>query len=234
MLFLLVAAAVVDPFSGLTLDLPLDDPRLCVATPMTATREEFCDPKATLAAFEAAPASTLTALWRKPEAIFISVAAPRKLPDEAFSVAFNEAVKGVATVQEINGKSYAGYILRGPYHDVFIGSNPKISLLEDWLATARFDVSKKIHTRPKLKTGKEVPLIPGGLLSQLRGKRGAILVRVRISAAGTVDSAAILRSTIPLLDDLIATHCKQWVFEPTVVDGKPAAVEFLQPFNFIF
>ena len=69
----------------------------------------------------------------------------------------------------------------------------------------------------------------------LAGSKGVILAKVRINRDGSVDSVEIVRSTMPLLDDVVRKHILgSWKFEPTILAGKPVAVEFLQPFSFIF
>ena len=59
-------------------------------------------------------------------------------------------------------------------------------------------------------------------------------MKFRIRADGSVDSVEIIKSTMPLLDDLMKKHVMGWKFEPTINNGRAVPVEFSQPFTFAF
>lgn len=93
---------------------------------------------------------------------------------------------------------------------------------------------ERVSKAPGLMSGEKEPPIPANLLPQLRGSKGVILVRMRINADGKVDSVEIVRSTIPLLDDIVRRHIMGWRFEPPMIAGRATRVEVLQPFSFRF
>jgi len=92
----------------------------------------------------------------------------------------------------------------------------------------------RISKMPKLKSGEEKPPVPQNLLPMLRGSKGIILAKIRIGREGKVDSVEIVRSTMPLLEDIVRKHLMGLVFEPTVVGGRAVSVEVLQPYSFVF
>jgi protein TonB len=93
---------------------------------------------------------------------------------------------------------------------------------------------ERISKAPRLVVGEKQPAIPGNLLPTLRGSKGIMYIKFRIRADGTVDSIEIIKSTIPLLDDIMKRHVMSWKFEPSIINGRAVAVEFSQPFSFVF
>jgi protein TonB len=93
---------------------------------------------------------------------------------------------------------------------------------------------ERLSKAPKLLVGEKQPAIPGNLLPMLRGSKGLMYIKFRIRADGTVDSIEIIKSTIPLLDDIMKKHVLSWKFEPSIINGRAVAVEFSQPFSFVF
>jgi protein TonB len=87
---------------------------------------------------------------------------------------------------------------------------------------------------PTLKRGEEQPGIPGNLLPMLRGSKGIILAKIRIGRDGKVDSVEIVRSTMPLLEDILRKHIMSLVFEPTILGGRQVSIEVLQAYRFSF
>ncbi len=61
--------------------------------------------------------------------------------------------------------------------------------------------------------------------------QGRVVVEAIIGATGTVVAAKVLRS-VPLLDQAALDAVKQWVYEPTVVNGKPTPVVVTVTVNF--
>ena len=93
---------------------------------------------------------------------------------------------------------------------------------------------ERVSKPPRLIEGEKQPPIPGSLMPALRGSKGLIYVKFRIGADGKVDSVEIIRSTMPLLDDIIKKHVSTWRYEPTMISGRAVAIEFSQPFTFAF
>jgi len=54
---------------------------------------------------------------------------------------------------------------------------------------------------------------------------GVVILSVKTDESGQVIDAMVLRS-IPLLDPAAIAAVKQWVYEPTVIDGKPVKMVF--------
>ncbi len=77
--------------------------------------------------------------------------------------------------------------------------------------------------------GRTTPQIAPELLPGLRGRKGVILVKVRVRASGDVAGAFIVRSTMPELDKTVLKLVSSWRFVPPGQN-----VEFLQPFSFLF
>ena len=61
--------------------------------------------------------------------------------------------------------------------------------------------------------------------------QGRVVVEATIGATGTVVEAKVVRS-IPLLDQAALDAVKQWVYEPTIVNGKPTPVIMTVTVNF--
>jgi protein TonB len=62
--------------------------------------------------------------------------------------------------------------------------------------------------------------------------QGRVVVEATIGATGTVVDAKVVRS-IPLLDQAALDAVKQWVYEPTIVKGKPTPVVMTVTVNFV-
>jgi len=62
-------------------------------------------------------------------------------------------------------------------------------------------------------------------IARMAGVQGVVILSVRTDETGKVVDAIVLRS-IPLLDQAAIDAVRQWVYEPTVIDGKPAPVVF--------
>jgi len=93
----------------------------------------------------------------------------------------------------------------------------------------------KVSKAPGRVSGEKEPSIPPQLLETLRGSKGIILVKIKINTSGAVDEVEIVRSTLPLLNDVVRKHIMAfWKFDPPISGGRPVKVEFLQPFSFIF
>lgn len=60
---------------------------------------------------------------------------------------------------------------------------------------------------------------------------GRVVIEATISPAGTVSDAKVIRS-IPMLDQAAVDAVKQWVYEPTIIHGKPVAVIMTVTVNF--
>ena len=63
------------------------------------------------------------------------------------------------------------------------------------------------------------------------GVHGMVVLEIVIGADGKVESAKVLRS-IPLLDQAAIDAVKQWVFEPTHLNGRPVPVIMTATVNF--
>jgi len=70
---------------------------------------------------------------------------------------------------------------------------------------------------PPVAISQELPRFPGAV--RPGGVKG--VVEVVISEAGTVQSAAMLVSTVPSYDKLLLTAANRWLYYPATVDGKP-------------
>jgi len=57
-------------------------------------------------------------------------------------------------------------------------------------------------------------------VARTSGVQGVVILEVKTDVTGRVQDPKVLRS-IPLLDQAAIDAVKQWVYEPTVVDGKP-------------
>jgi TonB family protein len=62
--------------------------------------------------------------------------------------------------------------------------------------------------------------------------KGVVLLDVTIAADGSVADTRVLRS-IQLLDQAAIDAVRQWKFEPTLVNGRPVAVQMLIYINFV-
>jgi TonB family protein len=65
------------------------------------------------------------------------------------------------------------------------------------------------------------------------GRTATVVLQIGISAAGTVDQAAIVESGGTAFDAAAMQAVKQFVFEPAELDGKPAAIRILYRYEFV-
>lgn|GEM_PF-3082926 len=94
---------------------------------------------------------------------------------------------------------------------------------------------RSLSRAPLLVRGEREPQISASLMELLRGSKGVVLLKVRIGIKGEVEQVDIVRSTFPLLNEVLVKHIRaNWQFEPSLSGGKPARVEYLQPFSFVF
>ncbi len=61
---------------------------------------------------------------------------------------------------------------------------------------------------------------------------GTVILEATVDVKGAVQSVKILRS-VPALDQAAIDAVKQWVYEPTLIDGKPRAVVFTVTVRFV-
>jgi TonB family protein len=76
------------------------------------------------------------------------------------------------------------------------------------------------EVQPPAKVRNVEPVYPAE--ARQAGVRGAVVVRITIGTDGTVNDAQVVRSVPPLEAALDAV--REWMFEPTVVAGKPVEV----------
>jgi TonB family protein len=88
-------------------------------------------------------------------------------------------------------------------------------------------VGGNIRTPQKIKHAD--PVMPE--VARQAGARGMVIVEIIIAADGTVQQAKVLRS-IPLLDQAAIDAVKQWVYEPTHLNGSPVPVIMTVTVNF--
>lgn len=94
---------------------------------------------------------------------------------------------------------------------------------------------ERVSRAPTRISGDRDPPVPSSLLTQLRGSKGVVLVKIRISQSGTIDAVEMVRSTIPLLNDIVRNHIMaNWKFEAPLNAGEPTRIEYLQTFTFVF
>jgi protein TonB len=63
------------------------------------------------------------------------------------------------------------------------------------------------------------------------GVSGVVVIEIKIATDGSVAEAAVLRS-IPLLDQAALDAVRQWVYEPTLLNGEPVEVLVTVTVNF--
>ena len=68
-------------------------------------------------------------------------------------------------------------------------------------------------------------------MARVAGVAGAVVVEVIVSETGAIESARVI-SGHPLLRDNALAAAKNWVFEPTILDGVPVKVVGTITFNF--
>lgn len=94
---------------------------------------------------------------------------------------------------------------------------------------------RSVSRAPLLIHGEREPLLSAGILELLRGSKGVVLLKVRIGVRGEVEQVDIVRSTLPLLNEILVKHIRSnWQFESSLSGGQPVRVEYLQPFSFVF
>ena len=77
------------------------------------------------------------------------------------------------------------------------------------------------EVQPPAKVRDVEPVYPAE--ARQAGVRGAVVVRITIGTDGTVNDAQVVRS-VPPLDQAALNAVREWMFEPTVVAGKPVEV----------
>ena len=65
------------------------------------------------------------------------------------------------------------------------------------------------------------------------GTQGQVVVVVKVGADGSVKDARIAQSLGRAFDDAALAAVRQWEFDPGLVDGKPAEVEYRLTINFV-
>jgi TonB family protein len=68
---------------------------------------------------------------------------------------------------------------------------------------------------------------------QKAGKSASVVVKVAISATGTVDAVEVATSAGAAFDAAALEAVKQFVFEPAEIDGKPAPIRILYKYEFV-
>jgi protein TonB len=63
------------------------------------------------------------------------------------------------------------------------------------------------------------------------GVSGIVIIEVRIGQDGSIVAAQVVRS-IPLLDNAALEAVRQWMFEPTLLNGVPVDVIMMVTVNF--
>jgi TonB family protein len=66
------------------------------------------------------------------------------------------------------------------------------------------------------------------------GRSAAVLLRIAISATGTVDAVEIAESASPAFDAAAAEAARKFLFEPAEIDGKPAPVKITYRYEFVY
>ena len=79
------------------------------------------------------------------------------------------------------------------------------------------------------KTKHVQPIYPQEALAQ--GVRGIVILDLVLDAQGKVEATTVIRS-VPGLDEAAIAAARQWEYEPTKVDGKPARVRLTVPITF--
>lgn len=84
-----------------------------------------------------------------------------------------------------------------------------------------------------IRTPQKIKHVDGVLPAAARqaGVFGMVIVEIVIGTDGTVQSAKVLRS-IPMLDQAAIDAVKQWVYEPSLLNGVPVPVIITATLNF--
>jgi TonB family protein len=85
------------------------------------------------------------------------------------------------------------------------------------------------NIRAPIKTKHVDGVLPGA--ARQAGVFGMVIVEIIIGTDGTVQSAKVLRS-IPMLDQAAIDAVKQWIYEPTLLNGVPVPVIMTATVNF--
>ena len=93
--------------------------------------------------------------------------------------------------------------------------------------TAPVRVGSNIRTPAKIKDAR--PVLPDA--ARRAGVYGMVILEIVIGADGKVETAKVLRS-IPLLDQAAIDAVKQWVYEPTLLNGQPVPIIMTATVNF--
>ena len=85
--------------------------------------------------------------------------------------------------------------------------------------------SQPVRVGGNIRAPQKVKHVDGALPEEARqaGVRGTVILEIVIGADGTVQQAKVLRG-IPLLDQAAVDAAKQWVYEPTHLNGSPVPV----------
>lgn len=67
--------------------------------------------------------------------------------------------------------------------------------------------------------------------AKTQGIQGVVIIEVRIDEEGRVSDARVLRS-IPELDEAALEAVRQWMFTPTLLNGKPVPLIMTVTVNF--
>jgi len=65
------------------------------------------------------------------------------------------------------------------------------------------------------------------------GRSASVVLRLGLSATGTVEQAAVVESAGPAFDDAALAAVRQFVFEPAEIDGRPAAIRIVYRYEFV-
>ena len=84
--------------------------------------------------------------------------------------------------------------------------------------------------RPPRKIRDVKPVYPNGALPSRA--QGAVLIEAVIGPGGSVDDARVLHSVGPLLDQAALDAVRQWVYEPTLLNGERVTVVMTVVVNF--
>ena len=93
--------------------------------------------------------------------------------------------------------------------------------------------SQPVRVGGNIRGPQKMKHVDGVLPEQARqaGVRGMVILEIVIGADGTVQQAKVLRG-IPLLDQAAIDAAKQWVYEPTLLNGSPVPVIMTATVNF--
>jgi|SRR5687767_6845524 len=117
----------------------------------------------------------------------------------------------------------------GPRISMSPSGSPLMSHMQFGVAASAAPVRVGGNIKPPVKV-KDVPAVyPDD--ARRAGIRGMVILEVTIGADGRVSDARVLRS-IPLLDAAAVEAVKQWVYEPTMVNGRAVPLRMTATVNF--